>query len=314
MKLLIDTDIGDDIDDALAIVLAFRLGADVAGITTAYKNTRLRARQVKKLLSLLGVSEVPVYAGCGDSLCGSNPADEVFCQYTPDLSLPEYAPDNGEEWANGESAVDFIIGSARKYGKDLTILGIAPLMNIARAIRKAPDAMRGVGRIVLMAGAFFEQFIEWNVLCDPEAAKTVLDFDVPVYCVGTDVTMPCGVTRDEYRLMTEGAGSELSRYLARIVEKWADFSRRLPVLHDPLAAYFAVTGKCVEFERHRIEVELGGSCCRGMTLNLDNVNRHAPNPQEGRRVSVGRHVNAEAFKRVFFDLVFAQNKKEEEIA
>ena len=61
-KFIIDTDIGDDIDDALAISLAFRLDADVIGITTAFKNTQLRAKQANKLLSLLGIQNVPVYA------------------------------------------------------------------------------------------------------------------------------------------------------------------------------------------------------------------------------------------------------------
>lgn len=308
-KFIIDTDIGDDIDDALAISTAFGLGADVIGITTSFKNTQLRAKQANKLLSLLGRSDVPVYAGYGDSINRKNDNSQMICQYTPDLEMKCYQPINESEGTEGESAIDFMIEMAEKYGEELTIIGLAPMMNIARAIQKAPDSMKKVGRIVLMAGAFYEQFIEWNILCDVEAAKLVLDFDVPVYCVGTDVTLPCMVTDEEYQKMIAG-GDELRDYLAILVEKWVECSGRIPILHDPLAVYVAVTGKFVEFEKKMIGVELEGKYSRGMTLDLDNINRHEPQLLEGRRIYVGKTVNEIAFKNEFFRIVF-EGKKEE---
>jgi len=309
-KFLIDTDIGDDIDDALAISLAFGLKAEVVGVTTAFKNTQLRAKMTNKLLSLLGHEEVPVYAGYGDSMAKKNDKEEMICQYTPDLELKCYESKNFDEGAAGESAIDFIIEMAEKYGKDLTIIGLAPLMNIARAIQKAPESMKKIGRIVLMAGAFYEQFVEWNVLCDPEAAKIVLDFDIPIYCVGTDVTLPCKVSTEEYQFMLCGGNDNLRQYLALIVEKWVNCSGRLPILHDPLAVYTAVTGKYVEFERRMIGVELEGEYSRGFTLDLDNINRHLPEPLEGRRIYVGKNVDVKNFKKDFFTIVF-HGKKEE---
>ncbi len=308
-RFLIDTDIGDDIDDALAISLAFGLKAEVVGITTAYKNTQLRAKMANKLLSLLGRQGIPVYAGYGDSMADENDKEELICQYTPDLEWQCYKPQNFDEGAYGEAAIDFMIEMAEKYGKDLTIIGLAPLMNIARAIKKAPESMKKAGRIVLMAGAFYEQFIEWNILCDPEAAKIVLDFEVPVYCVGTDVTLLTEVSAQEYRLMTRG-GDNLCQYLAVIVEKWVNCSGRNPILHDPLAVYTAVTGKGVEFEKRMIGVELEGTYSRGLTLDLDNINRHSKEPPEGRRIYVGKSVDAESFKRDFFAIVFHEKKEE----
>ena len=309
-KFIIDTDIGDDIDDALAISLAFKLDADVIGITTAFKNTQLRGKQTKKLLSLLGREDVPVYAGYGDSIKIKNDNEQMICQYTPDLESKCYEPKNFNEGAEGESAIDFIIEMAEKYGKDLTIIGLAPLMNIARAIKKAPNSMKKVGRIVLMAGAFYEQFIEWNILCDPEAAKIVMDFDVPLYCCGTDVTIPCMVTPQEYNMMVQGGDDPLVQYLSVIVEKWASRSGRVPILYDPLAVYYAVTGDYVEFEKKMIAVELKGEYSRGLTLDLDNFNRHLPKLPKGRRIYVGKNVDAESFKKEFFEHVF-QGKKEE---
>ena len=67
MKILIDTDIGDDIDDALALFCAMQQGFEIVGVTTVFQNTCDRARQVKKLMSDFGqgYENVPVYAGCG---------------------------------------------------------------------------------------------------------------------------------------------------------------------------------------------------------------------------------------------------------
>ncbi len=313
-KFLIDTDIGDDIDDALAIALAIGLKAEIVGITTAFLNTQLRARQARKLLSLLGAEGMPVYAGYGDSLEMKNDTARMICQYTPDLMEERFCPANPGEGAKGEAAVDFMIEMAGTYGKELTIVGLAPMMNIARAILKAPEEMKKVGRIVLMAGSFFEQFIEWNVLCDPEAARVVLGFDVPVYCVGTDVTLPCLVTEEEYRRMVSGGDTPLGEYLSLLVEKWVSVSGRLPILHDPLAVYAAVTGKGVEFERRLVGVELGGAYCRGLTLDLDNVSRHEPEPRPGKRIFVGKHVEEKVFKEDFFRIVFGEREKEEKEA
>lgn len=303
-KFIIDTDIGDDIDDALAISLAAKLNTDIIGITTAYKNTQLRAKMANKLLSLLKLKDVPVYAGHGNSLTFKNPINEMICQYTEDLEQDVYNSLNPEEGADGESAIDFIIEMTEKYGKDLTIIALAPLMNIAKAIIKAPETMKKVGKIVLMGGTFYEQFLEWNILCDPEAAKTVLEFDVPVYCVGTDVTEQCELTPEEIEMATQGGEDPLTIYLAEIVKKWIVFSKRNPILHDPLAVAVAVTGKYVEFEKRMIRVELEGKHTRGMTVNMDHVNRFAVPFPEGKRIFVGKSVEAEAFKEEFFEKVF----------
>ena len=66
MRLFIDTDIGDDIDDALAIAMAGGAGADIVGVTTVYRDARVRATIAKKLLALSGRSDVHVVAGASE--------------------------------------------------------------------------------------------------------------------------------------------------------------------------------------------------------------------------------------------------------
>ena len=61
-KLIIDTDIGTDIDDAIALVYAVRSGYDIPLITTVHGNTIRRALIAQKLASLLG-ADIPIAAG-----------------------------------------------------------------------------------------------------------------------------------------------------------------------------------------------------------------------------------------------------------
>ena len=108
-KYIIDTDIGDDIDDAFALDLALKLDLDLVCVTTVFRNVRERAAIAKKMLRLYG-KNLPVYAGYGATLDG---CDEIFrlCQWTPDLEWEEYAPDN----SSPEEAVDAILSAARVY-------------------------------------------------------------------------------------------------------------------------------------------------------------------------------------------------------
>ncbi|HHW90355.1 MAG TPA: nucleoside hydrolase, partial [Clostridiales bacterium] len=162
IKLLIDTDMGADIDDALAISLAaISDNVEIVGITTVFKNTNERARLVKKLLSYAQI-DVPVYAGVKDAINRELDGVSRCMMYEKDLDDPKYAPINDFEKSNGTLGIQFIIDSAQKYGQDLTILAIGPLSNIARAIQKAPQVMRKIGKIVLMGGAYFAPRPEWN--------------------------------------------------------------------------------------------------------------------------------------------------------
>ena len=86
IKVLIDTDIGDDIDDTFALLLAMHLNFDIVGITTVFQNTVSRARLAKKILKSFGsgYEQVPVYAGYGTPI-DIRREEYPMCQYSPDL-------------------------------------------------------------------------------------------------------------------------------------------------------------------------------------------------------------------------------------
>ena len=153
IKVIIDTDIGDDIDDAFALLFAMKLEFDIIGITTVFRNTVQRAKMTKKLLCDFGrgYEEVKVYAGCATPLAEKKKNYPTLPCYTSDADA--FEPDSEDE----NEAIDFIIESARKYGKDLTIIALGPFTNMAKAAMRDPEAMNSVSKTVIMGGAFYKQ-------------------------------------------------------------------------------------------------------------------------------------------------------------
>lgn len=302
-KMIIDTDIGDDIDDALAIAFALKLRkAEVIGITTVFKNTFLRARLAKKLLAVANRTDIPVIAGLSDGIKTKNSRNEIICQYSEELMKDCYKADNKKD--REEEAVDFILDNVRAYGKDLTIVCIGPLTNIARAILKSPETMQNVGRVVIMGGAYYEQFSEWNILCDPEAADILFRSGINIDCVGTDVTTKLCLSDEVYKKLLSYEDDTIKGFLSRLLNLWKKTNWSNPILHDPLAVWFAVSSEYLTVERVLVEIELLGKHSRGMTLNLDNFYRYQKEPLPGFRANVAKDIESDGFIREYLKTVF----------
>ena len=274
VKFLLDTDIGDDIDDSFALALLVKAGGEnLLGVTTVFRNTADRAQQATQLLKTLGRSDVPVYAG--ERLPIKEPI-HVFAKDSDELPENQHICQWNENYAGypvKEGAVDYIIECAEKYGENLVILPIGPLTNIARAIEKAPDTMKKVGKIVQMGGWFSNYEPEWNILCDPEAAHTVWSFSVPVYAVGLDVTLKCTLDKD---LLTEFRNSEkpYNKQIIEWLDKWfAFFNFDKSVMHDPLAVASYFEDVCT-FEKKYVKADLTEK--RGAARCSDNENEGYP--------------------------------------
>ncbi len=302
MKFIFDTDIGDDIDDSLAIDLALRLGFDIIGVTTVYRNTVMRARIAKRQLALFGRADIPVYAGYGNTLAGGEDETMKLCQYTPEIDAPEYAPDG-----TGEIAVDFLIESAKKYGDDLTIIAIGPLTNLACAIQKDPEALRGVHRILTMSGDFVHQYSEWNILCDVEAAQVVYEAELPMICFGHEITRRTTVTQEMQNALFTLSGTPYREYLAELVRLWykSKTPNYLVVLHDVLTAYYAVAPEFFKTVKTLVKVETKGEATRGMTVNLSVMDHF--DLSKARPVEYAQCDKAEEFAKIYFDII---NKEE----
>ncbi len=301
-KLFIDTDIGDDIDDLLALMMVCNMEeAELVGITTVFRNSNLRARMVKKVLSLCGM-EVPVYAGYGIPL-GSEflvSDTDIFCQASPDLNEEQYSPVNDKEGSAGESALDFIVECAERYGRELTLVAIGPLTNLAKAFLKAPDSLRKLNKIVVMGGAFYVQCREWNIICDLKAADIVINSGLPLEFVGIDVTEKTELDGAYKRRILEHRNNIREEYIARCSEIWT--RNREIVLHDPLTVYYALHPEICISEEVPVYLERQSPVIRGMTANLDlwfNSDKAA-----AKRVKCAKKVDAKKFIEIFFNYLY----------
>lgn len=261
-KILIDTDIGDDIDDAEAIVMALNSPeVEIVGITTVFRNTKARARITKRLLDLGGYSDIPVYVGCGQPMMFKVDDEAIPCQYTPDLDSLEID--------TGVHAVDYIIDTVMSAPGEIILVPIGALTNIALAMMKEPRLKDAVKSIVWMGGAFYYHFRTWNALCDPEAVRYVFE-NIPekLTVVSRDVCLKCVFTSEQIDRVEAAAKDPMLVYLMKLVRLWQkDRKKQGSVIFDALtiAAIFA-SDRFLQYKDEYVGVETRGEFTRGMTF------------------------------------------------
>ena len=233
-KVIIDTDIGDDVDDAFALALAVKSPEfEILGVTTAFRDTELRAKIVDRFLGELGKTEIPVMAGKATA-----PAP---------MSQRRYA--EGGHFSKGShgDATDFLLGQIRKYPGEITLIAIGPLMNVGAAIDKDAATFRKLKRVVIMGGAIrkgygdsgYNEHVppapEWNILNDVASAQKLFASGVPLFVMPLDSTQ---LKLDEVkRAFLFTRGTAVTDQLAILYHLWA---QETPTLFDPMAVAFAL--------------------------------------------------------------------------
>ena len=185
IPILIDTDIGDAIDDSLA--LAFALSSpelDVRGVTTVIDDVESKTRLAWKELGLFNRREIPLAMGAPEPLLDARlqTHPREFEVLTPADRIPDTAR---------RTAAGFIVETLMNSGEKITLVPIGPLTNIALAFKTEPRIKERIERIVVMGGAFSGNQSEYNVKRDPVAAAIVFGSGVPIWAAGLDVTTPC---------------------------------------------------------------------------------------------------------------------------
>ncbi len=284
IKVLIDTDIGGDVDDALALAMALNTPwIEIVGITNVYLANAWRAGVTKHLLEVYGRADIPVCTGAEKPLIG----------WWDESRIPNSSQDYGEH--HGEKlphAADYIIRLAEEY-EDLTLVAIGPLTNVGLALAKAPHIASRI-KILMMGGQVNKAHPEWNIVCDPEAARIVFESGVPITMVGLDVTNRCQFTREEVDLVKAG-GNVRSDTLGEMMEIFIKNFGYLPILHDPLALSLLIWDDLVTLEKKNILVETHGEFTRGLTIDCDWG--------QGVPVLVATDVNVAEFKRRAIELL-----------
>ena len=269
IKIILDTDIGDDCDDAFALdVLLHSPEIEILGITTVYKNTFLRSKIAAYMLSSMNMNNIPVYSGIDKPIaCDVRRMKVETEDYLGNIRIRDYDDIMFEENNVHLDAVDFILESINRNKNELVILAIGPLTNIALAYKKDPKTFSYLKEIVVMGGVFYKSCAEWNIMCDPEAASIVFGSGVPIKAISLDVTMKTALTNemiDYFRSLN----TPIHKIVATMMNRWMNDAKRNAVMHDPLAAVCLFNDCCTYIEKS-VEVGLIGEQ-RAMTKMIES--------------------------------------------
>jgi inosine-uridine nucleoside N-ribohydrolase len=233
-KIILDTDIGDDIDDAwaLAFVVSYQ-GFAPLGVTITHGNTPARAKIACKLLQVAKRQDIPVFVGRKTN-------DKVFQQYS-------WAEDFTAKRPAKKPAADFIVETVKRYPGEVTILAVGPLQNLADALRKEPNLGKYVKRVVLMSGCVYgtsyspgKPLREWNVYQSTADAQLVYGAGLPLTIVPLDATTQVQLS-DEERKRVATHDAPLTYALECLYRLWLSSPTQRMTLHDQLAVVEAAT-------------------------------------------------------------------------
>ena len=277
-SLVIDTDIGDDVDDAFALALATRLPQlALRGVVTVAGPVQRRAALARALLAAAGAGDVPVFAG-SSAMRDGRPGSGRFTH--DGMQNAERRMQNAEPNAPNTAVTDFLNAQCSMLNSSAqrTIIALGPLTNVAAALDCDP-ALAGRAQVVAMAGKLGVPYPDWNLRCDPQAARRVLASGVPVRLVGMHLTLRTQMRPEQLRRLFE-RDDALARFLGRCVLSWRTWKRRMPFLHDALTVAAAVDPSLVAWQPRRVLVEP-----RGFSLAL---RRGPPNALVGVGVDIAR--------------------------
>lgn len=291
--ILIDTDIGDDVDDALAIALALRSPEiEIKAITTVFKNTSERARLAHALLDTFHRTDIMVYEGTGRPIINEVQTDEIPCQ----CKVTDY--DNYRK--HPLHAADVIIRTLEEEPETI-IVAIGPLTNIALAVMKAPEIM-AKAEIYMMGGAFGTTEAEWNIYCDPEAASVVFRSGARIRIFGLDVTVPCALSKENMERIGR-CGENEGKFLSKLMDAWQSASGYGITLHDALTIAALIRPELIQYDKKRVVVELRGENTRAATIVKQSFFQTYEEPN----VEIASSVKKDEFITLFMDRVFPVN-------
>ena len=248
IKIVLDTDIGDDIDDAYALaVLIAQKNVNLIGVTTAFGETEKRAQVAAKLLKVMGHGAIPVYAGRPNG-------NKIREQYA-------WAKDFQSRSIKKEPAIEFLRKSIEKNLGEVTIVAIGALTNLADLFTKYPEVKSKIKQIVIMGGAVYTCYnnqappvIEWNIRCDPPAAKMVYESGVPLTMAGLEATTMMHFSI-EHQKRLYAHGTPTTDALAALTILWGN---NVPTLFDGVAVAWAAGVRFCDSELRHVEVTLDG--------------------------------------------------------
>lgn len=273
LPVLLDTDPG--IDDALAILLAIASPEiDLRGVTVTGGNCTLEAgwHNARNVLALAGASAVPVYAGAPFPLLRP-PFTAPETHGLSGLGYAQLAPSDAP--AASAHAVDVIVDHITAQPDTLALVPVAPLTNVALALRKVPAIAQQVAQVVIMGGAVrvdgnTTSLAEFNFFVDPHAAHIVMHSGMPMTLVPWDITKDVMLYQHHIdRLLA--IDSPITQFIADATRFYMEFHRASfgvagCAINDPVALALTVFPDLAITQPVRIEVEHQSELAMGKSV------------------------------------------------
>lgn len=209
-RIILDTDIGSDVDDLMALALI--LGSpqlELLGVTTVYGDTRLRAQLAHRVLRLVG-HQAQVHAGESTPISGK----DVWWAGHEGALYDQLE----EETYDSDAAVDFLVEAVLAEPGSVDVVAIGPLTNIARAIEADPRFAASVRHLWVMGGSFSTEEPEHNLRSDDAAARRVFESNIPITVTGLEITRRINVGREA--VASIAASGELGKLIQAEIRQW----------------------------------------------------------------------------------------------
>lgn len=296
-KILLDTDIGGDIDDAICLAYLLKEPkCELIGITTVCGEPEKRAAVADAICRTVG-KKIPIVAGLDSTM----------------QPIPVYPTPDGAEalrfWQHGtygkEDAPAFLYQKIKENPHEITLIGIGNMTNIATLFTTYPDAAGLLKGLYIMNGYFGEEplpepWYNWNSWADPLASKIVFATDIAVHrTVPLEVTDSLTIEAEQAEILFR-ADSDLMKAVFSFGNAWLESSDKL-TLHDPLAAVCVFHPDICRFERGNVQVE---------TEQESNMGGTAFIPSASGNAEIAKSVDREQFYRILSNTLCGKQENE----
>lgn len=284
-KILLDTDIGGDIDDAICLAYLLKEPeCNLIGITTVCGDSNIRASVADAICRAAG-RKIPIKAGSDTSL----------------QTIPVYPTPDGarglKRWPHRtyekSDATDFLYGKIKENPHEIILIGIGNMTNIAKLFIAYPDTPGLLKGLYVMNGYFGvsalpEPCYNWNSWADPLASRIVFSANVSTHRV-IPLEVTDALTIDAKKaLITFKADDKLMKSVLDFGSAWLDSSGKL-TLHDPLAAVSVFHPHICHFKRGTVQVE---------TDKEENMGGTIFNANSKGNIELARSADGEEFYRI----------------
>lgn len=260
IPIVLDTDIGSDIDDAFALALVLRSPElDLRAVTTVSGDTQARARLAAKMLWEDGRRKIPVAAG--------TPGGKL------DIAQTRWADGFTSPALVSESAVDLMKKEIDRAPGTIVIIAIGPLTNVAALLREYPQEKSKIKQFVLMGGSIARGYYpgsgptpEYNIAADAKASQTVFTSGIPILMAPLDVTARLQLEEPQRQKIFEQM-TPMASALEALYRLWG---QPTPTLHDPMAVALLLDSKLCTIKPLAIQIS-----DTGMTVELSGKRPNA---------------------------------------